>query len=88
LTNQQFSKIVEIVDDNKSLFNFIEINKLDKAISLVIFIIKDIYNYVTDKTSDGVLIIHLKKRQWELTKLNLKISKLILAAVLTLIYCL
>jgi hypothetical protein len=76
LTNDQFSKLIKIIENNKNILVSSNIIKINKTMSYVTFIMKEIYDYVNMKTSDGTLIMNLKKQKLELEKLKEKINKL------------
>ena len=50
--------------------------KINKVVSYLTFIIKEIYDYVSLKSPEGVLILNIKKQKNELNKLKEKNAKI------------
>jgi len=61
LSIKQVEKIVSFCESNPKIFNSSEILKMNKAMSFLCFIIKEIYDFVKQKTEDGTLFMSLRK---------------------------
>lgn len=61
LSTKQVEKIVTFCENNPKIFNSSEMLKMNKAMSFLCFIIKEIYDFVKQKTEDGIYFISLRK---------------------------
>jgi hypothetical protein len=70
LNTEQYTKIIEIIEMNKQILNSAYVLRFNKIASYITFIIKEIYDYITLRTEDGLLLLNLKKKYHELKKMR------------------
>ncbi len=76
MSNDQYSRICEIVETNLNVLNPSYILKSHKPGSFLTFILKEIYEYINMRAPDGTLILDLKKQRQELRRIKDGIGKL------------
>ena len=68
LSCEQINSILEIISRNKNIFKTSYVLKLNKPSSFLIFILKEIYEYVTKITEDGIVINELRLERLKIIK--------------------
>jgi len=74
LSNEQYNQIISIVKDDPNIIDPGKMFKSNKILSYMTFTIKEIYDFLTKKTSDGVLILYLRKQNYNLNKMKQKLN--------------
>ncbi len=73
MNRTQIEKLIVLTEKYPKLFNTSELIKINRAMSYLSFVFKDIKEYVTKKTDDGVFYeeIRFVKRRIKLLKENI-----------------
>jgi hypothetical protein len=66
----------DIIKNNPKVLSSPDFIKLNRCVSYMTFIIKEAWEYFSQKTSDGVMIFNLRKINDEKNTLKDKITKL------------
>jgi hypothetical protein len=74
VSNDQHDKITKIVESVPDIFNSASIMKINKCFGYITFVLHEIYEFITRKTTDNVLIVKLKKAKIDLIKMKEKIK--------------
>ena len=68
LTQEKADNINKIINENNNILNMIGINKVCRPISLFCFLLKEVYDYINLKTSDGHYYYELRTKNAQLQK--------------------
>ena len=77
MSPSQYNQIFTIVNSNKDILNFSHMLRINKIVSCMSFMIKEIYDFLNLKTKDGTLIVYIKKQKNDLNKLKEKNAKIV-----------
>lgn len=75
-SNGQIESMIKLVEENPKLLVSSELLKLNKVVSYLSFILKEIYEYQTSKTPDGEYIYIIKEEKRNQMELLQKIEEL------------
>lgn len=61
ITEDQYNALIDIQQRNPRILNSSDFLKLNRSVSYMTFIIKELFDYCTAKTTDGIPIFKLKE---------------------------
>lgn len=70
----QYIKLMEIFNKHPKILNSAELLKLNRSVSYMTFIIKEIYEYLTYKTQEGIPIYKIKQTTEKISNLEKLLS--------------
>lgn len=76
VTDEQYKKLSSIITLNPKILNSSDFLKLNRSVSYMTFIIKELCDFILMKTVDGLPVYKLKDISQEIDSLRGKISKL------------
>lgn len=76
ITEDQYNKLISIQQKNPKILNSSDFLKLNRSVSYMTFIIKELFDYITAKTSDGLPIYQLKEASEKMDYLRNDIDKM------------
>lgn len=76
LNQKQINSLAKIIKDNPNLLSSSEIMKIHSTLSYMTFILKELVNYIFQKTDDGTYFYIIREANIELNLLGEKIKKL------------
>ncbi len=74
LTEEQVTKMAKLIGDNPKIFSSGDLTKLNRAVSFMSYILKEMYEYASNKF-DGVLILSLRLLKKQIDELKNSLSK-------------
>jgi hypothetical protein len=72
--NDRLKKIIELVKKCPKIISSSDILKINRTLSYVTFVLKEIYEYATTKTVDGIYVSQLRLLKNEINGLNRKLD--------------
>jgi len=76
ISTNQHEKLTKILADNPKLLNSSELLKINRCVSYMTFMVKEILDYASQKTSDGTYVVAIRDAKLRLNKLIEKVEKL------------
>ncbi len=76
ISEEQYNSLVTIHHTNPKILNSSDFLKLNRSVSYMTFIIKELFDYCTAKTSDGIPIFKLKEAARKINDLKSDIEKM------------
>lgn len=76
ITTKQFEQITELIKERPKILSSADLLKINRSMSYMTFILKEIYEYITAKLSDGTALFSLREAKREINELNERINKL------------
>ena len=76
LTQNQINVLAKILRENPSMLSSTEILKINRSISYMIFIFKELFAFIFQKTQDGTFYYVIREGYKELNMLGEKIKRL------------
>jgi hypothetical protein len=73
---ERLDKIISLVKCCPKILSSSDCLKINRSVSYITFILREIYEYATAKTVDGVYVIQLRKAKNEINEMNTKIDYL------------
>jgi len=75
ISESQFNSLTTLCQSNPKILNSSDFLKLNRSVSYMTFIVKELFDYCTAKTSDGVPIFKLKEAKMKMDEIKNKIEK-------------
>lgn len=69
LPEEQIILINDVLNNNDKVLDFNSISKINKTMSLLTFIIKEIIDFNLQKTNNGIVLIKFKKEKLKIIKM-------------------
>lgn len=73
-TDKQYEEMIKIIHENPKILSSSDLLKLSRSVSYMTFILKELYEFSSQKTNDGTSLFSLRKAKKELNGLNEKLS--------------
>ena len=74
ITDEQYNKLIQIYSYNPRVLNSSDFLKINRSVSYMTFIIKELFDYYTAKTTDGIPLYKLKKIVKKMEELKEKVN--------------